>query len=81
VIHRETDAEKINAIANDPSVRELMFLGMIYPQFDLDFTECIESGNTVALRDDAGFCSVFQWKAPGVYECHIMAPKAARGQI
>jgi RimJ/RimL family protein N-acetyltransferase len=79
MIRRVTDPDEVNAVANDPTVRELMFLGMVYPQFDLDFSECMESSKATVLCDEAGFCSVFEWKAPGVYECHIMAPKAARG--
>jgi hypothetical protein len=79
MIWRETDPARINAIANDPTVRELMFLGMIHPQNALDFSDCLASEKAIALVDDAGFCSIFQWSAPGVYECHIMARKAARG--
>lgn len=79
MIRRETDAETLNLVANDKSVRELMFLGMPYPQQPLDFADALEDGKTVALRDDNGFCSIFKWTAPGVYECHIMAVKEARG--
>lgn len=79
MIEQVTNPEVINAIANDPDVRETMFLGMIYPQQDLDFTGQIEDGKTVVLRDDAGFCSLFRWTSPGTYECHIMALKCARG--
>lgn len=79
MIRRETDAAVINAIGNDPTVRRLMFLGMSYPQEALDFTEAIAKPGAVALVDDGGFTAIFQRSAPGVYECHIMAPKQARG--
>lgn len=79
MIRREHEAVTLNSVANDKSVRELMFLGMPYPQDKLDFSEAVADAKTVALTDDNGFCSVFQWSAPGVYQCHIMAVKEARG--
>lgn len=79
MISRVSDANLVNAIANENSVRQMMFVGMMYPLHDLDFSDCIENKQNICLIDDKGFCSIFQWSAPGVYECHIMAPKAARG--
>jgi RimJ/RimL family protein N-acetyltransferase len=79
MIRRVLDPDIVNTIANEGSVREMMFLGMTYPLHDLDFSDCIENQQNVCLIDNKGFCSIFQWSAPGVYECHIMAPKAARG--
>jgi len=71
-------AELVNEIAADPKVREMMFLGMRYPDNDLDFSGALEDSKNVAL-EEGGFCAVFMWSAPGVYECHIMARKEARG--
>jgi hypothetical protein len=56
-----------------------MFLGMIYPQQDLDFSDAVADARNFALTDDAGFAAIFQWSAPRVYECHIMGTKVARG--
>lgn len=79
MISRVNDPGLVNAIANENSVRQMMFVGMVYPLHDLDFSDCIENKQNICLVDDKGFCSIFQWSAPGVYECHIMAPKSARG--
>lgn len=80
MIRRETDAAALNAIANDGTVRDLIFIGMVYPDdTDLDFSGAVANDQNVALTDDAGFSAIFQWSAPGVYECHIMGTKASRG--
>lgn len=71
-------AEAVNTIANDDSVRQMMFLGMRYPENHLDFTTAVEDERTVVLESN-GFCALFNWSAPGIYECHIMALKNARG--
>ena len=79
MIRRETDAALMNEIANDPEVRGLMFLGMVYPQYDLDFDHVFDDAKTIVLSDGAGFASIFKWTSPGTYECHIMAKTASRG--
>lgn len=79
MIQRVENPELVNAVANEATVRQLMFVGMMYPLHDLDFSDCVGNKQNVCLMDDKGFCSIFQWSAPGVYECHIMAPKSARG--
>ncbi|MCW2763390.1 MAG: hypothetical protein JWR85_3591 [Marmoricola sp.] len=72
------EALEVDAIANDPGVRETMFLGMVYPQHDLFWEDVVaEPKNHVLIAD--GFCAVFCWTSPAVYECHIMALKQARG--
>lgn len=78
MIERVTEAAPVNAIANRPDVRQLMFLGTLYPQDPLDFAEWVDNPQNVVLIDD-GFCSIFNWSSPGVYECHVMAGKEARG--
>lgn len=79
MIARVQDPTLVNAIANEATVRQMMFVGMMYPLHDLDFSDCLENKQNICLVDEKGFCSIFQWSAPGVYECHIMAPKSARG--
>ena len=79
MIRRETDAALLNQIANDQTVQNLMFLGMVYPNQELDFSDAVETPKNIALTDDAGFAAIFQWSAPRVYECHIMGTKSARG--
>lgn len=78
MIRRETDADAVNAIANDASVRELMFLGAMYPPNELDFTPWVEDPRNVVLVD-GGFCAMFVWRGPGIYECHLMIRKEDRG--
>lgn len=74
----QTDAEKLNAIANADDVRELMFLGAVYPPQHLDFTAYVEDKRNVTLVY-GGFGAIFVFRGPGIYECHIMARKEARG--
>ncbi len=46
---------------------------------DLDFTEAMADQRNVFFAV-GGFCAMFIWSAPRVYECHIMALPAARGR-
>lgn len=78
MIRRETDADVVNAIANDASVRQMMFLGAVYPPNELDFTPWVEDPRNVVLVS-GGFCAMFVWRGPGIYECHLMVTKADRG--
>jgi len=77
-MRRVTEADEVNAIANDSSVRELMFLGAMYPPNELDFTPWVEDARNVVLLND-GFCAMFVWRGPGIYECHLMIRKQDRG--
>jgi len=78
MIERVTDAERVNEIGNDPSVRALMFLGAMYPPDHLDFTPWCEDPRNIVLID-GGFVAMFVWRGPGIYECHLMVRKDARG--
>ncbi len=78
MIHRETDAQTINAIANRGDVRELMFLGASYPPQHLDFSAWVDDPRNIVLTSN-GFGALFVFRGPGIYECHIMASKNARG--
>jgi len=78
MMRRVDDPEMVNAIGNDPSVRELMFLGAMYPPNDLDFTPWVEDPRN-AILIDGGFCAMFVWRGPGIYECHLMVRKEDRG--
>lgn len=78
MIRRLNDGEIVNAIANHPSVRSMIFLGLRYDDNPLDFTDCVADPKNFVLEDD-GFCAIFGWSAPGVYECHVMGVKDARG--
>ena len=70
---RLASVEEVNAIANDASVQEMMGVG------DLDFSAAMADPRLVALTD-GGFCTMFVWTAPGVYEGHVMARKESRGR-
>lgn len=74
----EEESHEVDAIANDAVVRETMFLGMVYPQHDLFWDDVVKDTKNYVLIED-GFCAVFAWTAPDVYECHIMALKQSRG--
>ena len=78
MIIRETEATEVNAIGNDPTVRALMFLGAMYPPEHLDFSPWVEDPRNIILRD-GGFVAMFVWRGPGIYECHLMIRKDARG--
>ena len=70
---RVASLEEVNAIANDASVQKMMGVG------DLDFSAAMADDRLVALTHN-GFCSLFVWCAPGVYEGHVMARKDSRGR-
>ena len=74
----EAESHEVDAIANDKTVRETMFLGMVYPQHELFWDDVVKDPKNCVLID-GGFCAVFAWTSPDVYECHIMALKIARG--
>jgi hypothetical protein len=79
MIERITDnAEIVNEIGNNPSVRALMFLGAMYPPEYLDFSPWVEDPRNIILRD-GGFVAMFVWRGPGIYECHLMIRKEDRG--
>ena len=79
MIRREADADLLNQIANDPEVRQMAFIGMLYPNMELDYASVLEDARNVILSDGEAFCAIFKWTSPGVYECHIMALQKARG--
>lgn len=79
MIQRETDAGLLNRVANDPEVRRLSFVGMLYPNTELDYGSVFEDARNIILSDGVAFCAVFKWTSPGTYECHIMALAHARG--
>lgn len=62
------EPEVVNAIANHPSAS----MGL-----ELDFTPAMANDRNVFFAD-SGFCAMFIWSAPGVYECHISATPEAR---
>lgn len=71
-MHIATAAE-VNAIANDPDVQARMGAG------ELDFTVALADDRCVALVDN-GFCALFVWTSPFVYEGHVMALPGKRGR-
>jgi len=79
MIQRETDAGLLNIVANDPAVRRMAFIGMSYPNMELDYASVFEDDRNVILSDGVAFCAIFKWTSPGVYECHIMALPHVRG--
>jgi len=79
MIQRETDATLLNIVANSPAVRQMAFIGMAYPNMELDYSSVFEDGRNVILSDGAAFCAIFKWTSPAVYECHIMALPHIRG--
>ncbi len=79
MIRRETDAGLLNRVANAPEVRQMAFIGMQYPNMELDYSSVFEDSRNVILSDGIGFCAIFKWTSPGVYECHIMALPHIRG--
>lgn len=79
MIRRETDPTLLNRIANDPEVRSLAFIGMLYPNMELDYESVFEDKRNIILSDGSAFAAIFKWTSPGVYECHIMAIASARG--
>lgn len=76
---REATAEEVNAIANHPDVYDMLLLGAIHPQCAMDYEDALDSPLVTAFID-GGFAAIFQWTSPDVYECHVMATKAARGR-
>lgn len=79
MIRRETEPTLLNRIANDPEVRQLAFLGMLYPSQELDYGVVFDDSRNIILSDGSAFGAIFKWTSPGVYECHIMALAHARG--
>lgn len=79
MIRRETEPTLLNHIANDPEVRQLAFLGMLYPSQELDYGVVFDDKRNVILSDGSAFGAIFKWTSPGIYECHIMALAHARG--
>jgi len=75
-----TDEEslEVDAIANDPIVKQTSMLGYKHYTHDLYFEDVVADAKNHVLIED-GFCAIFAWTSPGVYECHIMAMKQARG--
>lgn len=79
MIQRETEAGLLNRIANDAEVRQKAFIGMMYPNMELDYASVFDDTRNVILSDGEAFAAIFKWTSPGVYECHIMALADARG--
>lgn len=79
MIRRETEPTLLNRIANEPEVRQLAFIGMLYPNTELEYDFVFQDQRNVVLSDGSAFAAIFKWTSPGVYECHIMALAHARG--
>lgn len=77
-VRRIRDAGIVNAIAAASDVRALMFLGAPYPNAPLDFTPWVEDERSITLLY-GGFCALFVWRGPNIYECHLMVRKSDRG--
>lgn len=75
---RVTDPAIVNALANQPDVSEGIKIGAIWTDQFMDFGPVVENERNVTLMD-GGFCAMFVFSAPGVYECHIMALPEYRG--
>lgn len=78
MIQRETDADLLNRIANDPA---------ILPHFDLgrtgalDFTPCVLTPDDyIILSNGSDACALFEWSAPNVWEGHTMFLPSCRGK-
>jgi len=73
VIRVATPVE-VNAIANHPDVQERMGAG------EMDFTQALADERCVGLVYK-GFCGLFVWSSPGIYEGHVMACPGDRGRV
>jgi hypothetical protein len=77
-IVRETTAERINTVCNDPAVRPWVLLP---GQGDVDLTDVVANpANVVLMTLDGTGGIVFEWLEPGVYEAHTQFLPAARGR-
>jgi hypothetical protein len=63
------EPEVVNAIANHPAANQ--------GWGEMDFGPAMADSRNVFFAD-AGFCAMFIWSAPGVYECHISSTPEAR---
>lgn len=79
MIRRETTPDLLNSVANAPEVRRMAFIGMPYPNMELDYSSVFEDERNIILSDGIAFCAIFKWTSPRVYECHIMALPHIRG--
>ena len=78
-MRRLENASLLNAIANQPDVRSMIFVGLRHSEEPLEFDQVADDPNNYVLEDH-GFCAIFQWSAPGIYECHLISLKVARGK-
>lgn len=71
MIRLTSDPKEINAFANHPDINPAI------AGVPVDFTGAIRETNIFYVGAFGCFC--FEWKAPGVYEGHVMLLKAGRG--
>lgn len=75
ILTRTFDAERVNAVINDPSVRP--FVGD--PDLgDLDVSDAVENEMNLALMGEHGGF-LLTWSCPRVYEVHTFITKGGRG--
>lgn len=73
---RETNADRINAVLNDPSVRPFV---ADESEGVLDISRTASDPRNVLLMGEHGGCMFF-WLQPGVYEVHTQVTRDGRGE-
>jgi len=76
MIHREFSSNHINAILNDPSVRQSVADEGNKP---LDISAAVSNQQNILLMGEFGGCMFF-YLQPGVYEVHTQVLRHARGR-
>lgn len=75
ILTRTFDAERVNAVINDPSVRP--FVGD--PDLgDLDVSDAVKNEMNLAMMGEHGGF-LLTWSCPRVYEVHTFITKGGRG--
>lgn len=74
-IVRETSANRVNAILNDPAVRPWV---ADMAEGQIDISESVENQNNVLLMGEHGGCMMLKLM-PGIYEVHTQVLPAGRG--
>ena len=75
-VERETSADRINAILNDPAVRPWVADDS---EGVIDVAPQVSNERNILLTGDHGGCFFF-WLQPGVYEVHTQVLPRARGE-
>lgn len=74
-VSRTFDAGRLNAFANDPSVRPFVGGGNGY----IDLSDAVADRDNIFLAGEHG-AFAFSWTAPGTYEVHTFILPEGRGE-